>query len=99
MGDATAENLAPLTADQAWYRLKPALIGYRAEAWIASPTADGTPGQREVIVSDVNADGVVNILDLVLVASRIGGAYAPEADINGDGIVDVQDLVVIANAF
>ena len=99
LGDATAENLAPLTVDQAWYRLKPAVIGYRAEAWIASPTAEGTPGQREVIVSDVNADGVVNILDLVLVASRIGGAYAPEADINGDGIVDVQDLVVIANAF
>ena len=30
LGDATAENLAPLTVDQAWYRLKPALIGYRA---------------------------------------------------------------------
>ena len=99
LGDATLANLAPLTADQAWYRLKPAVIGYRAEAWTPSSTVVGTPGQREIVLGDVNADGVVNILDLVLVASRIGGAYTPEADINGDGIVDVQDLVVIANAF
>ena len=45
---------------------------------------------------DVNDDGVVNILDLVLVANGFGNA---EPDINGDGIVNILDLVVVANAF
>ena len=99
LGDATAENLAPLTVDQAWYRLKPALIGYRAEAWMSSATADGTPGRREVIVGDVNADGIVNILDLVLVASQLGETGDTPADMNGDGTVSVPDLVAIATAW
>ena len=46
--------------------------------------------------ADVNDDGVVNILDLVLVANGFGNA---EPDINGDGIVNILDLVVVANAF
>ncbi len=45
---------------------------------------------------DVNEDGVVNILDLVAVASGFG-TDAP--DVNGDGIVNILDLVAIANAF
>ena len=45
---------------------------------------------------DVNADGVVNILDLVAVANGFGG-NAP--DVNEDGIVNVLDLVTVANAF
>ncbi len=47
---------------------------------------------------DVNADGVVNILDLVFVASRFGGSD-PEADVNDDGIVNILDLVRIAQNF
>ena len=47
-------------------------------------------------VADVNADGTVNILDLVIVANALGEA-AP--DVNGDGTVDVLDLVLVANAF
>ena len=46
--------------------------------------------------SDVNADGIVNILDLVAVANAFGAA---DPDINGDGIVNVLDLVAVANAF
>ena len=44
---------------------------------------------------DVNADGVVNILDLVFVAARFGEGDA-EADVTGDGIVNILDLVRIA---
>ena len=43
--------------------------------------------------SDVNGDGVVNILDLVIVANGLGKT---EPDINSDGIVNILDLVVIA---
>ena len=38
---------------------------------------------------DINADGVVNILDLVMVANAIG-KDAP--DLNGDGVVNILDL-------
>ena len=44
---------------------------------------------------DVNADGVVNILDLTFVAARFGEMDA-EADVTGDGIVNILDLVRIA---
>ena len=46
--------------------------------------------------ADVNGDGVVNILDLVVVANALGKA---EPDLNGDGIVNILDLVIVANAF
>ena len=45
---------------------------------------------------DVNGDGTVNILDLVVVANGLG-TDAP--DVNGDGIVNILDLVAVANAF
>ena len=45
---------------------------------------------------DVNGDGVINILDLMVVANAFGKA---EPDLNGDGVVNIQDLVIVANAF
>ena len=45
---------------------------------------------------DVNGDGIVNILDLVAVASGLG-TDAP--DVNADGVVNILDLVAVANAF
>ncbi|RKU24637.1 ABC transporter substrate-binding protein [Candidatus Poribacteria bacterium] len=53
------------------------------------------------ITEDVNNDGVVNILDLTLIASRFGEnidpSEEPNPDANGDGIVDIRDLVLVAN--
>ncbi len=46
--------------------------------------------------ADVNGDGTINVLDLVVVANAIG-KKAP--DVNGDGVVNVLDLVIVANAF
>ena len=45
--------------------------------------------------ADVNGDGVVNILDLTLVAQGFG-TDSLEADVNGDGVVNVFDLVFVA---
>ena len=45
---------------------------------------------------DVNADGDVNILDLVMVANAFGKG-AP--DLNNDGVVNILDLVIVSNAF
>ncbi len=50
------------------------------------------------LIYDVTGDGIINILDLTFVASRIGQP-APEADVNGDGIVNILDLVLIAQHF
>ena len=47
---------------------------------------------------DVNGDGIVNIQDLVLVASNIGKTGQNATDVNGDGIVNIQDLVLVASA-
>ncbi len=44
---------------------------------------------------DVNADGVINILDLTFVASHFGGTNS-EADVNGDGTVNILDLTLVA---
>ena len=48
--------------------------------------------------ADVNGDGVVNILDLVLVAQGLG-TDKPGADVNGDGVVNILDLVFVSNQF
>ncbi|MDE0041202.1 MAG: dockerin type I domain-containing protein, partial [Candidatus Poribacteria bacterium] len=48
--------------------------------------------------ADVNGDGVVNILDLMLVAQGFG-ADKKGIDVNGDGVVNVFDLVFVADQF
>ena len=50
------------------------------------------------LVGDVNGDGVVNILDLVLVGSRFGQTGGGSADVNEDGVVNIVDLVKVAAA-
>ncbi len=48
--------------------------------------------------SDVNADGITNVLDLILVAQHLGeeASANPQADVNDDGIINVLDLIVVA---
>ena len=55
--------------------------------------AGGGTSLKSAGIHDVNSDEVINILDLVAVASGFGKA---EPDINGDGIVNILDLVIIA---
>ena len=59
----------------------------------------GSPGYHpSTVVGDVNHDSVVNILDLVLVASQFGTTGPSIADLNGDNTTNIQDLVLVANA-
>ena len=49
--------------------------------------------------SDVNEDGIVNILDLTLIATHLGERAIekqhPTPDVNGDGTVNILDLVLV----
>lgn len=64
-----------------------------------------TPGVMltEPAAWDLNRDGLVNIIDLVLVASHFGETIAqpaiPNPDVNRDGVVDIADLILVAGHF
>jgi hypothetical protein len=53
---------------------------------------------------DVNADGSIDVLDIVVVVNIIVETYEPSddefsaADMNSDGAVDVLDIVILVNA-
>ncbi len=54
--------------------------------------------EERLATGDVNRDGVVTVLDLILVARQLGKSVAgnsPE-DINGDGVVNIFDLTLVA---
>ena len=95
------ETAPELTVDTVWERVEAMTSGYRAEAWAASTHRNGlgSPGyQPSAVPGDLNHDGLVNILDLVLVASQFGTTGITAADLNGDNTVNIQDLVLVANA-
>ena len=95
------ETAPALTPDTVWARVEATTSGYRAEAWAASTHRNGlgSPGyQPSAVLGDLNHDGIVNILDLVLVASQFGTTGITAADLNGDNTVNIQDLVLVANA-
>ena len=49
---------------------------------------------------DVNGDGNVNVLDLLVIVSKFGDTGTHIAtDISGDGVVDILDLVLVAGMF
>ena len=51
-------------------------------------------------IVDVNGDGSVNILDLVVIASEIGNTGTNQAaDVNRDGVISILDLILVANMF
>ena len=47
---------------------------------------------------DLNRDGVVNVLDLILIVNKLG-QQVPQAtpgDLNGDGVINILDLILVA---
>ena len=70
---------------------------------------DGTlipAGPHEVVIvveerlatGDINRDGQVSILDMILVARRLGETVPANSDVdlNGDGVVSILDLILVA---
>ena len=49
---------------------------------------------------DLNRDGQVNVLDLVIISNQLG-RQVPQAspgDLNGDGVINILDLVRVSQA-
>ena len=55
--------------------------------------------EAPLIGADINKDGNVNVLDLVLIVSNLGQAGQNDADVNRDGVVSTLDLVLAAGMF
>ena len=57
-----------------------------------------TVEESAFLASDVNQDGQVNVLDLILVSQYFGEDVSANAqfDVNGDGTINVLDLIVVA---
>ncbi|RKU19258.1 hypothetical protein C6500_11200 [Candidatus Poribacteria bacterium] len=73
---------------------------------LGSNTGDVIPaGVRDLTITvasvptwDVNGDGQVSILDLILIAQDLGKAASPNSrtDVNRDGTVSILDLILVA---
>ena len=62
-------------------------------------TEDGEIVEPATPAWDVNKDGVINILDLTLVAANFGQTGDIPADVNGDNVVNILDLTLVASHF
>lgn len=60
-----------------------------------TPIPSGCPTRSD---GDLNCDGLVNILDLVLVGANFGTS-STQGDVNGDGLVNIFDLVLVGSNF
>ncbi|MYA68515.1 T9SS type A sorting domain-containing protein [Candidatus Poribacteria bacterium] len=67
---------------------------------LSTPTIEPIQDDMSASYPDVNGDGYVNVVDLVLTAARYGeqivGNPSPNPDVNRDGIVDIDDIILIA---
>ena len=54
--------------------------------------------EGQLATGDVNGDGIISILDMVLTVRQLGQSVPPNSavDLNGDGVVSILDLVRVA---
>ena len=75
------------------------ILSSRAGKPLLVTTEDGEIVEPPTPPWDVNKDGVINILDLTLVAANFGQTGDIPADVNGDNIVNILDLTLVASHF
>ena len=54
--------------------------------------------EGQLVTGDVNRDGHVNVLDMILVSRHFGedASVNPQADVNRDGVINIQDLILVS---
>ena len=65
-------------------------------AALATDKESAIPPEKHPLRADVDGNGVVNILDLVRITTRLGRTGPDVADVNDDGAVDIHDIVLAA---
>ena len=99
-GDGTLSTITfeVIAVKESTLTLSGVLLSDSAETASRPQVEAGLIVEPPQLKEDVNADGVVNILDLVRVASNLGKSGENGADVNGDGVVNILDLVRVAGA-
>ena len=98
-GTLLSVTLTAKTAGQTQLRLENFQLAAITGAPIAAgPHEVGITIEGQLAIGDVNRDGQVSILDLVLVARHFGETVPAnsEVDINGDGLINILDLILVA---
>ena len=99
-GDGTLSTITfeVIAVKASTLKLSDVLLSDSSETASTPQMEDGQIVEPPKLKEDVNGDGVVNILDLVRVASNLGKSGETGADVNGDGVVNILDLVRVAGA-
>ena len=84
---------------ESYLRLKKVKFGDPKGNEIQIEVVNTTITVSSVPPCDVNANGTVDIFDLILVAQVFGQESKTRADTNGDGVVNIFDLIVVAQCF
>lgn len=49
-------------------------------------------------IGDINEDGLINIMDIIIVINIIlNGNYIESADLNNDNIINILDIIILVN--
>ena len=68
-------------------------------SWIARAQKYSPDYLMNMTLGDLNGDGILNILDIVILANLIlsGDDSNPAGDINQDGDYNILDIVILVN--
>ena len=87
------------SGDNIWdYTCELELENAPGSAWIARANKYSIDYLQNTIPGDVNLDGILNILDMVLIVNMIiENEYNLDADVNEDQILNILDIVILVN--
>jgi hypothetical protein len=63
------------------------------------PGPDGVDIIPFGVPGDINGDGIVNVLDLLILLDDWGPCPGCDSDLNGDGVVNVIDLLILLDSW
>lgn len=70
------------------------------EVKLAIPTASASAADFIPLRTDINGDGVVNIVDIaIILQSARNSGWVPRCDLNDDGVVNMIDIVIVAKDY
>jgi hypothetical protein len=84
--------------------VSPACDSYNVQVTVTSDAGNQLATQETIgitvkLAGDVNGDGIVNIVDKVLVRNAFGSTGEVDEDVNCDGVVNIVDKVIVRNQF